>query len=592
MAVEGVLVQKCVDQFIVCFAHGHGHGQHCVDSYQCMLPAARSLRCALSSRCMPHDVYCTQETVLGQQLRALWVTSYSYAGPTAAQQPAYNLLRKIVADCCKLSYLPPVEASSDSKQQPTAQPTVTEAATADVPAAEPAAVDTLEAGAPAAAATAAEGAPAAAAVESTDQAAPSTGNRVLTRAAAAAGLASCQRQQQQQVAPAAAHAVLAGTPGEHGQHSRTAAGSSHASSSKAASVAAANPDADNNAPLATPQRPAAVSTGQAVPPMGPLPDFAAHNAAATPPAAIAGAASAEHAEAHNGPQQPPSTSGGNASARRCPTRELPPRRAVAVSRYGMLASRGNGSTPARGALPAGDIPSSSKAVSHTGMPAGHHRTGSGSCSGLHPTLPGAVGAGLSGLSADGAGPSSSRVAGVLLGTAGSMTPASPKHAAAGTRGLAALFAGVGHGGAGSSQAGAGSNTGRLLSGLPSLQSKFNLADGADLQRLSEEPAWLWSIQQHDAGMYSSGGKAGPSISNGPGPHILSVPVLRSARRAAAAAAGSSGLSQHDGMHKAHDRQGVHTRSSSGGGGNGDGTSSHWQSVPSNAARSSHHPSHD
>jgi hypothetical protein len=171
-----------------------------------------------------------------------------------------------------------------------------------------------------------------------------------------------------------------------------------------------------------------------------------------------------------------------------------------------------------------------------------------------------------------------------------MTPASPKHAAAGTRGLAALFAGVGHGGAGS-QAGAGSNTGRLLSGLPSLQSKINLADSTDLQRLSEEPAWLWSIQQHDAGLYGSGSKAGPSISNGPAPHMSLVPVLRSARRAAAAAAGSSGLSQHDILHKAHDRQGVHTRSSSGGG-NNDGTSSHWQPMPSGAARSSQHPSHD
>lgn len=578
----------CAGAEVCCYVMCCAHGQPYVAlAYQRMQPAAGRSCCALSSHCVPTDVFCVQEEVLGPQLRALWVTSYSYAGPTAAQQPAYNLLRKIVADCCKLSYLPPVEASGGSKQQAAPQPTATEAA--DAVAAEPAAV-VAPAAAPAPAAAAAEGAPTAA-VEATDQAAPATGNRVLTRAAAAAGLASCQRQQQQQFAPTGAHAVPVGTPaGELGQHSRTAPDSSHASSSRATSLAAANSGAENNAPLATPQRPAAASTGQAVPPMGPLPDFAALTAAATPPAAIASAASAGHVEAHNSQQQPPSTGGGSTSARRCPTRELPPRRAVAVSRYGMLASRGNGCTPARGALPAADAPSSSRAGSHTGMPAGHPPTGFGSSSGLYLTLPGAAGAGPSGLNADGAGPSSLR-AGVLLGTAGSMTPASPKHAAAGTRGLAALFAEVRHGGAGSSQAGTGSNTGRLLSGLPSLQSKFNLADSADLQRLSEEPAWLWSIQQHDAGLYGSGSKAGPSSSNGPGPHVSSVPVLRSARRAAAAAAGSSGPSQYDILHKVHDRQGVHTRSSSGGG-NCDWDSSHWHSVPSGAARTSHHPSHD
>jgi hypothetical protein len=162
-----------------------------------------------------------------------------------------------------------------------------------------------------------------------------------------------------------------------------------------------------------------------------------------------------------------------------------------------------------------------------------------------------------------------------------MTPASPKHAAAGTRGLAALFAGVGHGGASSSHTGVSSNTGRLLSGLPSLHSKSGSADNADLQRLSEEPAWLWSLQQMELSCYPD--SAGPS-SNG-NLHLSSVPVLRSTRRTAVAAAAHSagGPSNQELLHKVHDRPGVHTRSSS-----SDGTTSQWHAAHGAAARSSHH----
>lgn len=547
-----------------------------------------------------------QEEVPGPQLRALWVQSYSYAGTHTSQQPAYTLLQHIVSNCGKLGFLPAASSSSSAKQEATA-----------VLAAAPGAA-TAEAAAPAAAAGAAgEVAPEALAPAS------AAVNRVLTRAAAAAGLVSSQRKDLQQQSPAvgpaaaAAAAAVAAPLGEHASFC-SGAGHAHASSSRgSAPVAAASLDADQGAVLATPQRPAAVSAGHMVPPMGPLPDFAAMagalDAAATTPAATtsaaAGATAAGHAEGHSGLQLP-STGG---SSRRCATRELPPRRAVAVSRYGMLACRGSNGTPARGTLLLGapDGPSSSGragGASHVGVAAAatHQRTGAGSSSGLSLILPGTAapaatttGAGMPpGLLADGAGPSTFRaaLAGAPAGPpAGSMTPASPKHAAAGTRGLAALFAGVGHGGAGSSQAGVGSNTGRLLSGLLSLQNKPNQGDSADLQRLSDEPSWLWPAQQHAAGSYGShGGKAGPSSSSAQ-QHNSSVPVLRSARRAAAAAAaggGGGGPSHQDLLQKMHERQGMHTRSSSGGG-SSDGSNSHWHPMPGSAARSSqHHPMHD
>jgi hypothetical protein len=322
-------------------------------------------------------------------------------------------------------------------------------------------------------------------------------------------------------------------------------------------------------------------------------DAAATTPAATTTAATAaapGATAAGTAEGHSG-QQLPSTGG---SSRRCATRELPPRRAVAVSRYGMLACRGSSGTPARGTLLPGapDGPSSSgrpAGASHVGMTAAaaHQRTGAGSSSGLSLILPGTAAAAATTTGAGApAGP-----------PAGSMTPASPKHAAAGTRGLAALFAGVGHGGAGSSQAGVGSNTGRLLSGLPSLQNKPNPSDSADHQRLSEEqPPWLWHTQQHAAGSYGGhSSKAGPSTSHAQ-QHNTSVPVLRSARRAATAAGGGGGggcPGHQDLLQKMHERQGMHTRSSSGGG-SSDGSNSHWHALPGSAARSSqqHHPMHD
>jgi hypothetical protein len=140
---------------------------------------------------------------------------------------------------------------------------------------------------------------------------------------------------------------------------------------------------------------------------------------------------------------------------------------------------------------------------------------------------------------------------------------------------------VGHGGASSSHAGVSSNTGRLLSGLPSLHSKPGSADKADLQRLSEEPVWLWSLQQMELSCYADS-KAGPS--SNANLHMSSVPVLRSTRRTAVAAAAHSagGPSNQELLHKMHDRPGVHTRSSS-----ADGTSSQWHAAAGATSRSSH-----
>lgn len=529
-----------------------------------------------------------QEEVAGSQLRALWVTSYSYSGVTS-QQAAYALLERIVTNPGKLEYLPQAEESSSTTQQEAQDAAAAPAAACEASGT----ASAVDAAAPAPpAATAAEAASASAGLAWLV-------NRVVTRAAAAAGLASGP------VAGPPAAAAAAGTAGpvDHKHAARSSAGSStsHAGSSMArpAVAPAALTEAEQAAALATPQRPSAGTSHAAAAVMGPPPGMAAaagHTPAATTPAAATAVAAiaGQHDGADDGLQLPGSGCG---SARRG-TRELPPRRAVAVSRYGMLASRC--STPARGAAAAADVPSSSKAgSSHVGVAtavaAARQHSEPGSTLGVMPGQAAAA-AQPAGMRTDGMGMSRAAPAAAFCGPPGSMTPASPKHAAAGTRGLAALFAGVGHGGTGSSQAGVGSSTGRLLSGLPSLQGKLNAGDSVDLQqRLSEEPSWLsihqWSLHQSEIGSFSDqagSSKAGHG-SSGSHLHKGSVPVLRSARRSVSAGGAGGPASAQDHAQKAHAlqaRPGVHTRSSSGGS-SADATSSHWHNLPhASAARTS------
>lgn len=535
-----------------------------------------------------------QEEVVGQQLRALWVQSYSYVGTNPTQQPSYTHLQQIVSACGKLTYLPSLQGNASNNAEDSKVASAASAAVAE------------DAAAPAASSAAdAAMAPAAPAQEAAIAPAGPALNRVMTRSAAAAGLASNQSAKRQHVAAAPQVAE----PSSHS--ARAAAGSSHVGSSRLSSLAPAQHDpidAEHGTVLATPQRPTAVQAGPlAAVAAIPAAAAAGPSTAVTPPTMAgtpAGLTSTGQLQA--------AQSAGGSSARRCATRELPPRRAVAVSRYGMLASRGGNGLGA-GNLAAVDAPGSSRAVAPgiasadtsttlvRSKPAGSSAVAAG---------PAAAASTAAGLLPGAAGPSTctakpAAAAGPSAPPPGSMTPASPKHAAAGTRGLAALFAGVGPGGGGSSHNSVGSSTSRLLSGLPSLQTKFNMGDAADLQqRLTGdgfEPTWLWSTQPGETAMYGShvgdADKAGPSSSGGASLHMQSVPVLRSTRRATAAAAaaaaaaagaGSSGLQGNDMLHKGFERAGpgVHTRSSSGGGG-GDGISTHWHTMPAGASVAGH-----
>lgn len=352
-----------------------------------------------------------QEELPAEQLRNLWVHSYSYIGTNPLQQPAYSHLQSIVRHRGAMQQLSVVlngisNSSTSSSTAAAARAAAAAAAIAGGAVTTRAASSSLAlAAAAAAAAGPADGAvvvgvvPAAAHGAAAQMPAPM--GRVTTRAAAAAGYQQLQQRQQQ-----ATHRVLG---------SAAVASSNQHAFNGASSSGQQQPMMMSDRSLPTPQRTA----------LAPVGFSAAEHAARAGPAAVGaaslmagltgglgGSTGLEAADPTNTPAgaAASASAAGAGSASRRATRELPARRAVVSSRYGC---RSSSAAAGQGTAPAATGAGSSSAA--------------GSSAPRGPTLV----------------VEDSFSAGMLAAPPGSTTPASPKHTAAGHRGLAALFAGAG-----------------------------------------------------------------------------------------------------------------------------------------------------